>query len=81
MPRWGRRGAAVGGLALGSGLRRPSAGSGQAAPAAAGAGRRESGPAEAARSLTPRGAHGAVVAVAAAAQADNELASKRDEPR
>lgn len=53
--------------------------SGQAAPGAARAGRRESGPAEASRSLTPRGAPGAVAA--AAAQADNELGSARSRGR
>lgn len=74
MPGAGVGPARSGGWGSGSGPRRPSARSGRAAPAAAGAGRRESGPAEAARSLTPRGVPGAVAA-AAAAQADNELAS------
>lgn len=56
--------------------------SGRAAPGAARAGRRESGLAEAARSLTPRGAPGAAAAAAATtAQADNELASARSRGR
>ena len=78
--RRGRRRAAGGCLAPGSGAPPPS---GRAAPGAARAGRRESGLAEAARSLTPRGAPGAAAAAAAAttAQADNELASARSRGR
>lgn len=69
---WGRRGAAgAWSRARGSGAPLLSR---RAAAAAAGAGRRESGPAEPARSLTPRGAPGA--AAAAAQAADNELASE-----
>lgn len=82
MPGAGVGAARSGGWRSGSGLRRPSA----FRPGSAGgggAGRREPGPAEAARSLTPRGAPGAEAA--AAAQADNELASApsrgRFEPR
>ena len=77
-------GAARGRPQAAGGCLAPSSGapprSGRAVPGSARAGRRESGPAEAARSLTPHGALRAVAAAAAeatTAQADNELASAR----